>query len=394
MTPAYPTLSSRAARLAIVRSRTDYLFDLIPERALLERPVPERHRLLFYLGHLEAFDWNLMCRRGLDLESFHPDFDRLFEFGIDPPPGQLPADAPSDWPAAEFVCKYNAKVRERIDEVLDRVPYPLFDVAVEHRLMHAETLCYLLHNLPLGLKHKPADVRYDTSGEAREVEWRTVPGGSATLGRSPSGGFGWDNEFPEYTVAVPEFSIRRYKVTNAEYLEFVKDGNPAPRFWIAREGQWFWRGMFDEIPLPLSWPVWTTQQQAARFAAWKGARLPTEAEYHRAAEGSAASARSADFAAWDPIPVHAEPETRSLHGVEQLAGNGWEWTCTPFAPFPGFEPFAFYPGYSADFFDQQHFVMKGASPRTAACFLRPSFRNWFRPDYPYAFAGFRLVKAT
>ena len=76
-----------------------------------------------------------------------------------------------------------------------------------------------------------------------------------------------------------------------------------------------------------------------------------------------------------------------------MAGNGWEWTSTPFAPFPGFAPFPFYQNYSEPFFDGRHYVLKGASPRTAACFLRPSFRNWFRPSYPYVYATFRMVKA-
>ena len=76
-----------------------------------------------------------------------------------------------------------------------------------------------------------------------------------------------------------------------------------------------------------------------------------------------------------------------------MVGNGWEWTSTVFAPFPGFEPFPFYANYSAPFFDGQHYVLKGASPRTAACFLRPSFRNWFRPAYPYIYATFRMVEA-
>ena len=77
----------------------------------------------------------------------------------------------------------------------------------------------------------------------------------------------------------------------------------------------------------------------------------------------------------------------------QLAGNGWEWTSTLFAPFPGFTPFPFYRNYSEPFFDGQHYVLKGASPRTAECFLRPSFRNWFRPSYPYVYATFRMVKS-
>jgi len=82
----------------------------------------------------------------------------------------------------------------------------------------------------------------------------------------------------------------------------------------------------------------------------------------------------------------------SAFGIAQLVGNGWEWTSTPFEPFPGFQPFPFYPGYSARFFDGQHYVLKGASPRTPAALLRRSFRNWFRPNYPYVYAGFRCVE--
>jgi formylglycine-generating enzyme required for sulfatase activity len=74
-----------------------------------------------------------------------------------------------------------------------------------------------------------------------------------------------------------------------------------------------------------------------------------------------------------------------------MIGNGWEWTSSVFAPFAGFKPFPFYPGYSANFFDGQHFVMKGGSPRSASCMLRPSFRNWFQAHYPYVYAGFRCV---
>src|ERR1019366_5516039 len=93
-----------------------------------------------------------------------------------------------------------------------------------------------------------------------------------------------------------------------------------------------------------------------------------------------------------PAPVTAFPAGTSAFGVVGLVGNGWEWTSTIFGPFPGFEPFPFYPGYSADFFDNRHYVMKGASARTAACMLRRSFRNWFQPHYPYVYAGFRCIE--
>lgn len=92
------------------------------------------------------------------------------------------------------------------------------------------------------------------------------------------------------------------------------------------------------------------------------------------------------------MPVTATPAGDSAFGASQLVGNGWEWTRSPFAPFPGFEPFPTYPGYSANFFDNGHYVLKGASPVTDRVLLRPTFRNWFRPHYPYAYTTFRLVE--
>jgi formylglycine-generating enzyme required for sulfatase activity len=90
--------------------------------------------------------------------------------------------------------------------------------------------------------------------------------------------------------------------------------------------------------------------------------------------------------------VDAHPAGASAFGVHDLLGNGWEWTSTQFGPFPGFTPFPFYKGYSADFFDGKHFVMKGGSARTDASMLRRSFRNWFQPHYPYVYATFRCTE--
>jgi formylglycine-generating enzyme required for sulfatase activity len=147
--------------------------------------------------------------------------------------------------------------------------------------------------------------------------------------------------------------------------------------------------------------------EASSFARWAGKELPTEAQWHRAAYArrdgsessypwgnSTASVRRGnfDFHQWEPAPVNAHPDGASDFGVVDLLGNGWEWTSTLFAPFPGFQRFSFYPGYSADFFDGKHYVMKGGSARTSACMLRRSFRNWFQPQYQYVYAGFRCVK--
>ena len=87
----------------------------------------------------------------------------------------------------------------------------------------------------------------------------------------------------------------------------------------------------------------------------------------------------------------AHPDGDSAFGVKDLLGNGWEWTRTAFEPFSGFRPHPFYAGYSANFFDGHHYVLKGGSPRTAACMLRRSFRNWFQPHYRYVYAGFRTA---
>jgi formylglycine-generating enzyme required for sulfatase activity len=149
--------------------------------------------------------------------------------------------------------------------------------------------------------------------------------------------------------------------------------------------------MFEAIPLPPAWPVYVSQAEAAAYARWKGRRLMTEAEWHRAAEG--ARPGNADFQSWEPVPAGARPGTESRWGVHDLVGNGWEWTSTVFGPFPGFEPMPSYPEYSAEFFDGLHYVMKGASPATAADLIRPSFRNWFRANYPYVYATFRTVGA-
>ena len=154
-------------------------------------------------------------------------------------------------------------------------------------------------------------------------------------------------------------------------------------------------------------PVYVSHAEASAYARWAGKSLPTEAQWHRAAYGTpegnerpypwgteapSQTRGNFDFQRWDPTPVGAFPEGQSAFGVMDLLGNGWEWTSTLFSPFPGFEPFPFYRGYSADFFDNKHFVVKGASPSTPFRLTRPSFRNWYQPHYPYIYAGFRCVE--
>lgn len=367
------------------RIQSDRLFSLLDPAALYERPIPERHRVIFYLGHLEAFDWNLL--RG-GCKPFEPAFDRLFAFGIDPVGGGLPADQPSDWPAEDAVRDYNGCVRAALDGT-DDYPDLLLNVAIEHRLMHVETLSYMLHQLPPASKRRDAPAAPAMDGPPRKPGMVEVPAGEVRLGLARDAGqFGWDNEFDAHTVHVPGFAIDRYKVTNGDYLEYVRAGGSPPVFWKRSGDGWMYRSMFEETPLPLDWPVYVSHADASAYARWAGKELPAEAEWQRAACG-APLAGNYGCERWDPVPVTAFGAGES--GVEDMRGNGWEWTSTLFAPFRGFEPFPFYPGYSANFFDGQHYVMKGGSPLTAACMMRPSFRNWFQPQYPYVYAGFRCV---
>jgi gamma-glutamyl hercynylcysteine S-oxide synthase len=425
-------------RLSDARRRSDALFDVVRPEAIFDRPIPERHRIIFYVGHLEAFDWNLLHDQALGVKSFHPEFDRLFAFGIDPVGGGLPNDLPSDWPSLDGVREYVRSVRNVLDEQLARIESmdqhgrdgfsleTLLNVAIEHRLMHVETLAYMLHQLPLGRKvHPPLPSRVLASPVQHSMI--EVPGFGVRLGLTRAiGEFGWDNEFESHTVDVPRFQIDRYMVTNQQFLDFMMDGSyenrswwsdrdwewkaagdiSSPVFWVKPSGSWMYRTMFDEIPLPLDWPVYVSHAEASAYARWTGRALPTEEQWHRAAYGTpdgsqrkypwgndvpTAQRGNFDLARWDPAPANAHPKGSSAFGVEGMLGNGWEWTSTLFGLYPGFEAFPFYRGYSADFFDGKHFVMKGGSARTAACMLRPTFRNWFQSHYQYVYAGFRCV---
>src|ERR1051325_10359694 len=136
-------------RLYSARKQSDELFSIVKPEFLYERPIAERHRIVFYIGHLEAFDWNLLRERIFQAEAFNPELDRLFAFGIDPVDGGLPSDQPKDWPGIEAVREYVSHVRNEIDDALSghfsEGANTLLNVAIEHRLMHAETLAYMLH---------------------------------------------------------------------------------------------------------------------------------------------------------------------------------------------------------------------------------------------------------
>ncbi len=383
------------------RERTRRLFEIPLDEVWYDRPIPLRNPIVFYEGHLPAFAVNTLVKLAQRGKGIDDHFESLFERGIDPEDETAVRDPAEMWPSREDVQRYGQEADALIERALlnlddtDPVEVEAASNIVEHELMHQETLLYMFHNLPYSKKRNVIGGDSALSASPREKGLMrsggcSIPPGPVTLGADGSS-FGWDNEFPRRVVHVRTFDIDRFSVTNSEYLAYMNaTGAKAPHFWSAVDGEWFWRGMFEMLPLPLDWPAWVTHDEAAAYARWCGRRLPSEAEYGRAALG--ASGGNFDFASFDPDPVGSHPDTASRWGVHDLIGNGWEWTSTVFDGFEGFRPMATYRRYSADFFDGQHYVMKGASPATARELVRPSFRNWFRGNYPYVWAKFRTVR--
>jgi ergothioneine biosynthesis protein EgtB len=323
-----------------------------------------------------------------------------------------------------------AAVADRAATHVMAVEGRVFAMIAEHELMHQETLLYMMQQLPLEQKVRPSWVPPLALGPGRPADKIAIPAGSVTLGaRFDDLPFGWDNEFAALEVPVPAFRIDGTAVTNAQFLAFVEDGGyrrpdlwsdedqvwlghaaiEHPVVWELRDGRWMYRTLFERVPLDAvaDWPVYVSLAEARAFARWRGERLPTEAEYQRAAFGrpdggsprwpwgdTPPTERHGNFGYrhWAPTPVGTHPEGASAWGVQDLIGDGWEWTNTVFGGLPGFTAYIpGYAGYSSDFFDGKHYVLKGGSWATADDLVRPSFRNWFQAHYPYVFATFRCV---
>jgi ergothioneine biosynthesis protein EgtB len=423
------------------RERSDATFAIVRPEAYYERPIALRNPICFYEGHLPAFSVNTLIRRGLKEPGIDEDYEVLFERGIDPDDETGVGNHGLAWPSRDAIRAYGGRADRRIVGALEGGAIEQADDPVlrrglavytilEHEPMHQETLRYMWHRLPLEKKIRPAGAPpMDLDGEPPARGPVTVPAGVATLGTGSESRFGWDNEYPQHRVEVPAFDIDVYDVTNRDYLEFLEAGGydrpdlwdeegwewrsraavRHPLFWEQSDGGWLWQGMFERVALPPAWPVYVSHAEAQAYARWRGRRLPTEAEFHRAAYGTPegversfpwgeeppdATRGNFGFSRYDPVPVGRFPRGASAWGIHDLVGNGWEWTSTVFSGFDGFQAMPSYPNYSADFFDGKHWVLKGASPATARELVRRGFRNWFRGNYPYVYATFRTVSPS
>jgi iron(II)-dependent oxidoreductase len=405
-----------AARYRANRRRTADLFAAIAPEAYEDAPLPLRHPFVFYDGHIPGFAFITLVRDALGRPSIDPELERLFNRGIDPRDATVAAQHKrSAWPDrpvvrafadacdAAILDAYAHAVLEDDDNprlVRAQAAYNI----LEHEEMHHETFTYILHRLARERQRGVTTPHRDVAPPPRDPI--AIPAGIATLGAQRDAlPFGWDNEFEETAVPVGAFADRRVRRDERRLSGLRARGAPAPPNWFERDGAWMLRGVFEDLPLPLSWPVYTSQQQAAAFAAWSGARLPTEPNITvpRTERPAARSGRSrgatrpptrtatATSAGGASIPNRSDRrQTARARGASTTssatAGSG---RARRLHRCPASQAMASYPQYSADFFDGMHYVMKGASPVTASTLVRRSFRNWFYADYPFMYATFR-----
>lgn len=419
--------------MSAARAETLKLFDLAREEELHQSPGFGFRPVIWHLAHIGVFEayWILQKMRG---ESA-PDsrFERIFD------PISTPREESKNLPSRAEMENYLARVRDRALSYLDEIQFdasdPLlrnayvFQLVLQHEYQHQETLAYLLQLLHPAKKTRPlasgAGLAPATALSSHEMI--TVPAGPFEMGSVWDDTFAYDNELPPHTVHVPAFKIARAPATNEDYARFIAEGGYSRREWWSEEG-WTWRArenwtaplywtksdegwrirtMFDEAALESQHPAtgmsWYEAEAFARFA---GQRLPTEAEWEKAASWDVERGRKRRFAwgdmnpetqtcnfgshYWGTTPVGSFPGGASFYGCLDMTGNVWEWTADAFAGYPGFKAFP-YREYSEEWFDGDHRVLKGGSWATRAPLLRTSFRNFFRRHFRIAFAGIRCA---
>jgi iron(II)-dependent oxidoreductase len=416
-----------AAWLADAHARTRALFAVFATRPLAVPRVPILNPPLWELGHVAWFHEFWIHRRGnFGAPSTLRGADGLYDST------QVTHDArwQLDLPDLDATWRYADAVLERSRAALeagvpdDELAY-LATLALCHHDMHNEAFCYMWQTLgyPVPGNAPPA---MSAAGISGDIE---IPAGTLRLGAEPGSGFVFDNEKWAHDVPVPAFAIAPLAVRNREFLAFVEDGGysreafwsregaqtrealglRAPRYWQRVDGAWHVRRFDRVVPLPMDEPVLHVScYEAEAYCEWAGRRLPTEAEWERAAattpDGATqrrypwgdtvrADAANLDGRYGGPAPVDAFTAGASAWGAVQMLGNAWEWTATRFAPYPGFSADP-YKEYSAPWFESEHRVLRGGSFATPLRLVRNTWRNFYKPDRADVFCGFRTCRLT
>lgn len=414
-----------AAELARARARTLALVDF--DDAELHRQYDQLMSPLVWdlahIGQQEEF-WLLRDGNPNIPGLLAPEIDSLYDAFVHSRASRvnLPLLPPAD------ARKYCRTVRDRALDILDRTDDEQalfrFGLVISHENQHDETMLQAL-NLRSGPPLLSSGTALPAGRDGIAGSSVLIPGGPFTLGVNESEEpYSLDNERPGHTVDVESFRIGRVPVTNAQWRDFIDDGGyRTPRWWSERG--WahreeaglvapaFWhadgsRTRFGHREtIPADEPVQhVTYFEAEAYAAWAGARLPTEIEWEKACAWDPVAGARRRFPWGDaqpapelanlggdalrPAPVGAYPAGASAYGVEQMLGDVWEWTTSPLRPWPGFTPMI-YDRYSEPFFDGDYRVLRGGSWAVSPGILRPSFRNWDHPIRRQIFAGVRLA---
>jgi 5-histidylcysteine sulfoxide synthase len=399
-------------------------------------PDPLRNPLIFYLGHSAVFYINKLMRVELLAKRLNPDYEILFELGVDPENAEElnQAIAHINWPKVEDIWNYRNHAYQVILEVIKKTPlnlpihqnHPLWALimGIEHQHIHFETSSMLLRQLPTEKLERPQGWQYAPShGIPDNNEMILVAGGTVKLGKAEDFPlYGWDCEYGDKSVEVNSFFASKYLITNAEFLEFVNSNGyenqdyweqkswqwkkenqvKYPKFWQLKNGQYYYRAMFDEMSLPLDWPVEVNYYEAMAYCGWKGeeTRLMSEAEWNLATYGSGnyhnleiekVKDYNLNLKFGSPTPVGLLKTAASASGLWDLRGNVWEWLDEDFKALPGFKPHFLYEDNAAPFFDNNHKMMLGGAWVTQGTEALRFYRNWFRPSF-YQHAGFRIAK--
>jgi gamma-glutamyl hercynylcysteine S-oxide synthase len=371
------------------RRRTLALVAPVSDENLNRQHDPLMSPLVWDLGHIAAFEDLWVCREA-GLELLRPDLAEVYDAMETPRPrrGDLP------YLRRDEAVAYMDAVRERTVSALDDVGPFITEMLVQHEQQHNETMLQTLQLAEAGVysPERPAPAGAAASGSV------IVEAGPREIGFDGDG-FVYDNERPRHTVELSAYRIDRAPVTNAQFLEFVEDGGYDRRElwsdegWVAREREgWqrplYWTGdgrerRFDSVePIAGQLPVMHVSWfEADAYARWRGARLPTEAEWEHAASLFEPEHGALDQLSFGPGP--AGP----------FVGDCWEWTSSEFGGYPGFEAYP-YEEYSAVFFGESYRVLRGASWATRPRVARPTFRNWDHPQRRQIFAGFRCAEGA
>jgi iron(II)-dependent oxidoreductase len=418
--------------LTTARSRTLALTDCLDEPDLVGQHSPLMSPLVWDLAHVGNQEEMWLLRAVGGQEPMHPEIDQLYDAFEHPRAERpsLPLLPPAD------ARRYIATVRDRAADLLEHAPLTggllvdrgfAFGMIAQHEQQHDETML-ATHQLRSGPPVLSAPPPPGWPGDAARLPAEVlVAAGSFTMGTSTEP-WALDNERPAHAMDLPAYWIDTTPVSNAAYLAFIEAGgyqNPefwsaqgwahrqridlsAPLFWRREAGQWLRRRFGHVEPVPLDEPVQhVCWYEAEAYATWAGRRLPTEAEWEKAARHDPATGRSRRYP-WgddDPTAAHANlgqrhlqpaptggyPAGASPYGVRQLIGDVWEWTASDFHAYPGFVAFP-YREYSEVFFGPDYKVLRGGSFATDAVACRGTFRNWDYPIRRQIFSGFRTAR--